>query len=383
MVFPSSSSSRGRQAEELVRRIFESRGWKLEALPHGASNGPDLIVRRGAQRFVVEIKALAEGRADRAIPMLSQAILQAQAFAKEGGNTQPLAVICVENPSSSLLNQIRSFVEKYAPNVPIGVVSEGGLRYFRAAGLEELNTELKEPRRYGSPSPSAAINPFSDLNQWMLKVLLAAEIPDHLLEAPRRRYRSGAELAEAAQVSTMSASRFLQQLRNEGFLDEASGSLVLVRRAELFRRWRSAVMRPAQEMPMRFLIKGAVQQQLHRLLASHQEAACLGLFAAADALQLGHVSGVPPYVYVAKLPRPGDKKWNGLIAFPNEVPDLILRQAPSPSSIFRGAVHRDDVTVADVIQTWLDVSNHPSRGEEQADVIYQNVLRSLIGSDPR
>jgi hypothetical protein len=142
-------------------------------------------------------------------------------------------------------------------------------------------------------------------------------------------------------------------------------------------------MRPVQEMPMRFLIKGAAQQQVDRLLASHREAVCLGLFAAADALQLGHVSGVPPYIYVAKLPQLGDKKWNGLIAFPNEVPDLILRQAPSPNSIFRGAVHRGDVTVSDVIQTWLDVSNHPSRGEEQADVIYQNVLRSLIASDPR
>lgn len=383
MVLPSSSSNRGRQAEELVRRIFESHGWKLEALPHGAIDGPDLIVRRGAKRFVVEIKALAEGRADRAIPMLSQAILQAQAFAKDRPKFQPLAVLCVENASSSLLNQVGSFAEKYVPNVPIGVVSEGGLRYFRAADLEELNTELDEPRKYGSPSRPAAINLFSDLNQWMLKALLAAEIPDNLLQAPRRRYRSGAELAEGAQVSTMSASRFLQQLRTEGFLDEASGFLVLVRRAELFRRWRSAVMRPAQEMPMRFLIKGVAQQQLHRLLAGHQEAACLALFAAADALQLGHVSGVPPHVYVAKLPRPGDRKWNGLLAFPNEAPDLILRQAPSPSSIFRGAVHRDDVTVTDVIQTWLDVSNHPSRGEEQADLIYQNVLRSLTDKDPR
>ncbi|VTU45183.1 hypothetical protein E5P2_00059 (plasmid) [Variovorax sp. PBL-E5] len=31
----------------------------------------------------------------------------------------------------------------------------------------------------------------------------------------------------------------------------------------------------------------------------------------------------------------------------------------------------------------LDVSNHPSRGEEQADLIYQNVLRSVADNDPR
>jgi hypothetical protein len=134
---------------------------------------------------------------------------------------------------------------------------------------------------------------------------------------------------------------------------------------------------------MRFLVKGAVPQQLRRLLASHQGEACLGLFAAADALQLGHVSGVPPYVYVQKLPRSGEKKWGALlIASPGDVPDLILRQAPSPNSIFRAAVHRDDLVVADVIQTWLDVANHPSRGEEQADLIYKKILHSVITADP-
>lgn len=378
MLLSHSSNSRGKNAEDLVVRLFESNGWEIEASPAEGSRGPDLIVQRGAQRFVVEIKALAEGRADRVIPLLSQAILEAQAYALDAGDARPLAVICVENASSSLLNHVSSFAERYAPDVPIGVVSESGFRYFRGPALEELNAEPEQPRWFGAPASNQAINLFSDLNQWLLKVLLASEIPDHLLEAPRHRYRSGSELAEAARVSNMSVSRFLQQLRNEGYLDDSSRYLVLVRRAELFRRWRSAVMRPPPELPMRFLIKGAVQQQIHRLLAGHQEA-CLGLFAAADALQLGHVSGVPPYVYVPKLPRSGEKKWSALlIASPSEVPDLILRQALSPKSIFRGAVHRDDLMVSDVIQIWLDVANHPSRGEEQADLIYQKLLRSII-----
>ena len=384
MVLSQSSSNRGKNAEELVLNLFKAHGWKINALPGGARRGPDLIVQRGAQRFVVEIKSLAEGRADRAIPLLSQAILEAQAYARDAGNAQPLAVICVENASSPLLKQVSSFAERYAPNVPLGVVSASGLRYFRGAALEELNAEPQEPRRYGGHSSPTAINLFSDLNQWMLKVLVAAEIPDDLLEAPRRKYRNGAELAEGARVSNMSASRLLQQLRSEGFLDDSSNSLVLVRRAELFRRWRSAVMRPTPELPMRFLIKGAVQRQLRQLLANHQGEACLGLFAAADALQLGHVSGVPPYVYVPKLPRPGEKKWSALlVASPTAVPDLILRQAPSPNSIFRAAVHLDDLVVTDVIQTWLDVANHPSRGEEQADLIYQKRLHSVITADPK
>jgi len=36
--------------------------------------------------------------------------------------------------------------------------------------------------------------------------------------------------------------------------------------------------------------------------------------------------------------------------------------------------------VSDIIQVWLDVVNHPSRGEEQAKLIYEKILRPIIGN---
>lgn len=376
-----SSKSRSKNAEALVADLFETHGWNVDRAPEYGGTPPHLMVRRGEQCFVVEVKALAEGRADRVIPMLSQAILQAQAVALDAGNAQPLAVISVENASQSLSKQLGSFVEKYAPNVAVGLVSKNGLRYFRGGGLDELNAEQDEPRWYGSSPTNQPVNLFSDLNQWMLKVLLAPEIPDHLLQAPRQKYQSGSELAEAAKVSPMSASRFLQQLRNEGYLEDSSRYLTLVRRQELFRRWRSAAIRSSPELPMRFLIRGTIQKQIRGLLRSNPGESCLALFLAAEALGLGHVSGVPPYVYVPKLPRPGDKNWRALAAAASsEIPDLIVRQALSPKSVFRGAVHQDGLIVSDVIQVWLDVANHPSRGEEQANLIYERTLRPIIGN---
>ncbi|MGS0743545.1 RpiR family transcriptional regulator [Glaciimonas sp. GG7] len=381
-MFPSSpSKSRGENAEAFVADLFQAHGWDVDRSPEYERKHPDLLFRRDTQCFVVEIKSLAEGRPDRVIPMLSQAILQAQTHAFDAGNAQPLAVISVENASQSLSKQFASFAEEYAPNVAVGLVSKNGLRYFRGAGLEELNAEPEALRRYASAPSHQPANLFSDLNQWMLKVLLAPEIPDHLLQAPRQQYQSGTELAEAAQVSPMSASRFLQQLRNEGYIDDASRYLTLVRRQELFHRWRSAVMRSAPELPMRFLIRGPIQKQIGSLLASHQGASCLGLFEAAEALGLGHVSGVPPYIYVPKLPRPDDKQWRALAAAsPSEMPDLIVRQALTPKSVFRGAVHQDGLIVSDVIQVWLDVAHHPARGEEQANLIYEKILRPLTGN---
>lgn len=381
MISSLSSKSREKNAEALIAELFEAHGWAIDRSPEYGNKRPDLMVQKGALCYVVEVKALSEGRADRVIPMLSKAILQVQAYARDAGNAQPLAVIFVENATLALSKQLESFVEKYVPNVAVGLVSNSGLRYFRGAGLEELNVEPEESRWYGSSTSPQPINLFSDLNQWMLKVLLAPEIPDHLLRAPRQKYQSGSELAEAAKVSAMSASRFVQQLRNEGYLDDSSRYLVLVRREELFRRWRSAVMRSSQELPMRFLIRGPIQKQICSLLKSNQADSCLALFGAAEALGLGHVSGVPPYVYVPKFPRPDDKKWRALaIASSFEMPDLIVRQALSPKSVFRGAVYQDDVLVSDVIQVWLDVINHPSRGEEQANLIYEKALRPIIGN---
>ena len=376
-----SSKNRNENAEALVADLFDANGWDVNRSPGAGNKRPDLIVKKGAQGYVVEIKALAEGRADRVIPLLSQAILQAQANALVADNAQPLAVIYVENASQSLAKQVGSFVEQYAPNVAAGLVSKNGLRYFKGAGLEALNGEPGEARWNGSAPSNQPVNLFSDLNQWLLKVLLAPEIPDHLLQAPRQKYQSGAELAEAAQVSPMSASRFLQLLRKEGYLDESSRQIALVRRTELFRRWRSAVMRPSPELPMRFLIRSPVEQQIRGLLVKHEGEACLGLFSAADALRLGHVSGVLPYIYVPKLPQPDDKQWRALaLASPAEMPDLIVRQVLSPKSVFRGAIDADGLSVSDVIQVWLDVANHPSRGEEQADLIYEKVLRSVVGN---
>jgi Holliday junction resolvase-like predicted endonuclease len=384
-MFHNHHSEHGLKAERHVAAWLEDKGWTLERELAGKSSGADLVVRQGDQLYVVEVKSLSEGRPDRVIPLLSQAVLQAQAYAAQEPNAKPLAVAYVEHASPSLLRQVANFVERYVHHAGVGVVSANGLSLLRQApgGAVEINdADQPTQRRLRSrkSSSSSAINLFSDLNQWMLKVLLAPDIPEELLNAPRNRYYSGAELASAAQVSTMSASRFLKQLQNERFLDESAAHIVLVRREDLFIRWRAATMRSYQEMPMRLLIKAGAQQQIRRFVSEQNGQACIGLFGAADGLGLGHVSGVPPYVYMPRLPSPGiaDGGLNAMVAYPEGAPDFIIRQASSPRSTFQGAVHRDGAVFADVIQVWIEVSNHPSRGQEQADFIYQKVLQQVI-----
>jgi hypothetical protein len=218
---------------------------------------------------------------------------------------------------------------------------------------------------------------FSDLNQWMLKVLLAPELPDALLASPRGQYRNASHLAAAANVSVMSAFRFVQQLQREGYLHESAPNLRLVRREDLFGRWQALSARSPREVPMRFLLPGDRKDRLRRMLGSGR--ACLALFAAADALGVGFVSGVPPYVYVQRIQPANLAAWKNLrVCAAGEPPDVIVRQAPAPQSVFRGVVRPEGMAASDVLQVWVDVASHPSRGREQADMIRKRILHRVI-----
>lgn len=357
--------------------VFGDHGWSVELEPYVA--GPDLLVSKGRQRYVIELKSSAEGRADRVIPLLSQAILQAMHHAARSPGAQPLAVVRVGRLTKVLCKRASRFHADYAPQSAIGLIDDDGGRWFEGANLDALGTEPQPSaaRRKGT-LPKRRHDLFSDLNQWLLKVLLAPELPEHLLGAPRGDYRTAAELAETAQVSAMSVSRFIKRLREEGFVDESGATLRLVRRAELFRRWQAAAARATPELPMRFLMPGAPREQLGKAVARHPEG-CIGLFAAASLLESGHVADGLPWVYVRKLPDAPTQAWRELVeASPGEPPQLILKQAATPESVFRGAVQVRDAWVSDILQVWLDVSSHPARGSEQADHLARTVLAEVM-----
>lgn len=376
MSSPSSNRS-GSADESHLADLLQAHGWKVEREAGLASARPDLIAHKGSLRYAIELKRESEGRPDRVLASLSRAILQASHYAQRL-NMAPLAVVQVGRASESLYREVERFHGHYASNVAIGLVSGAGGRRFIGAGLEALNSEPpSNVRNEKSAKPRSASDLFSDLNQWMLKVLLAPELPENLLSAPRGEYRSGSELAEAAQVSAMSASRFVRRLQEEGLLEHSSRSLRLVRRGELFKRWQSWAMRSSPELRMVYLIPGGGNRQLYK--AASQLDACIGLFSAADLLRVGHVSGVPPYIYVRRLSHYSNESWHGLVpSGPAESPRAIVKQSSCPESLFRGAVRVDDVRVCDVLQLWLDVSAHPSRGSEQADHLRRKVLHGVL-----
>ena len=89
-----SPASRHREAESAVANLLSGDGWQLDASHDSEKHGgADFIIERGSQRYAVEVKALSEGRADRALPLLSLAILQAKVHAHDIAGAKPLAVV--------------------------------------------------------------------------------------------------------------------------------------------------------------------------------------------------------------------------------------------------------------------------------------------------
>jgi hypothetical protein len=394
----------GAEFESIVSELFRKAGWRVRRHPVVAGDTrADMVVDAGNKRYLIEVKGTSEGRRDRLIPLLSQAILQAQAFSRQfPESAAPLAVIGASRVTASLAEQLKLFAEQHAPDVAVGVIDTEGFHSFVGPGLEGLDEV--PPRRLPDPIASSQHLPdlFSDLNQWMLKILLGQHLPEPLIFVPRMQIRNASHLAEVADVSVMSASRFINQLTNQGFLDGTKEQLRIVRIEELLELWIAANRQGLKEVPARWVLKRGehqLQSALREYASPHipniptgkrkqnsqavlrvLPRCCLGLFAAADALGLGFVRGVPQQIYLERLTLDSLNRLGLMIDHSGREPDVNIRIPVNREAIFRASVKcKDDVPASDVLQIWLDVSSHPARGSEQAREIRRRVLGPLFG----
>ncbi|MBI4873882.1 MAG: hypothetical protein HY822_04520 [Acidobacteria bacterium] len=396
------SNRRAPDFERILAEGVRKAGWRVQRSRRWAEAAPDLIAEVEDRLYAFELKAASEGRRDRLIPLLSQAILQSQTIARRFLKpVVAVAVVAAEHVPAVVAEQILEFGRRHAPEAGVGVIDAGGFRRFAGHGLEVLNSKPVRRLRDPAAAPKRLPHLFSDLNQWMLKVLLGQSISESLISVPRGRFRNASQLAEAADVSLMSAFRFVSQLGNEGFLGEEAGAIRVVRVEELLERWVSANRRPAHEIPARWLIKRDVRQLYadiarhgtERCAASQRKVksrggraakanarCCIGLFAAADLLGCGFVRGVLPHLYLERFDE-GLLRQLGLTAAGSDGhADIFVRVPAHREAVFRAAVMRDSLPVSDAIQVWLDVSVHPARGREQAAEIWRKALAPLLGT---
>ncbi len=395
----------GAEFEDIVAEAFRKAGWRIRRHPSAGDMRADLVVDDGVMKYVVQVKSASEGRRDRLIPLLSQAILQAQTFARQfTERAAPLAVVAARRIPASVADHIKQFAERYAPDVAVGVVDAEGFRSFAGPGLNGLEAKHSSQAGRRRPSPPHLPDLFSDLNQWMLKVLFGQDLPEALISVPREPIRNTSQLASAAGVSAMSASRFVNQLEKEGFLDENNENLQIVRANELLDRWVAAASRKMpREVLARWIIKrdekqffAAVAQYATESKAGtsrksrvrsgrilkRQPRCCLGLFAAADALGFGFIRGVPPHLYLEHIDLEVLQKLGLSIQDSDRRSDVLIRIPSNKEAVFRAVVFSEGLPVADILQVWLDSFTHPARGRQQADEIRRRLLKPVFGKRP-
>src|SRR6266849_1329687 len=106
----------GPECERLGAEAFRKAGWRVRRHPSAGDMRADFVVDDGAKKYVVEVKSASEGRRDRLIPLLSQAILQARAFAQHFQEPAvPIAVVAAKHIPASVAEHIKLFAERYAP----------------------------------------------------------------------------------------------------------------------------------------------------------------------------------------------------------------------------------------------------------------------------
>jgi hypothetical protein len=369
------------QFDRVLSEMFRKARWRVRREARGG-----LVVDAGKQPYFVQLKSVSEARSDRLLPLLSQTILEAKAAAHEYG-AKPVAVVATRRAPPATVERLMRFAAQVAPDVAIGVIDLDGFRAFSGAGLERFNAKplpkSKRQAALGRGLPSL----FSDLNQWMLKILIGQRLPEDLISVPRAPIRNAAHLAAVANVSVMSASRLVRQLAAQGFLDDEADGIALARIPDLCELWAAESRQGIREFAARSIIKRSPAQLLSAIAEgvrarknarTVQPRCCVGLFAAADALGLGFVHGVPPALYLERL-EPAFLHSLGLMLDPTQRGDLNIRIPKAPEAVFRACVDRDGLPVSDVLQVWLDVSGHPARGREQAREIQRRVLAPLIG----
>ena len=391
----------GDEFENIFADIIRKAGWRVRRHPAVGDMRADFIADTGGRTYIIEIKGASEGRRDRLIPLLSQAILQAQSCARLFPEPAvPFAVVAARRIPASVAEHLKQFAKRHAPEVAVGVIDAEGFQSFAGPGLEGLETKPSRHVAARIAVPQHVPDLFSDLNQWMLKILFGQRLPEPLISVPRKHLRNASQLAEVANVSVMSASRLVNQLASRGFLDESEQQLQIVRVEELLELWISANRQAAKEVPARWIVKDG-QHQLQSALREYiflQDSSsttgrkqrgrdtikvlprcCIGLFAAADALGLGFVQGVAPHIYLEDLTLDSLHRLGLAVEHSNRPADVYIRIPVNREAIFRASVKCEGIAISDVLQVWLDVSTHPARGREQAREIQRRVLKPLFG----
>lgn len=330
----------------------------------------DFIGSLHGQRVLVVVKHSGAARTRDFIGLLATAALQLQSY--DHNNAVPIVLIGTKRFGSRIESAMAEFADRYANRIGWGVFDDtGGVRLVVA----KLGIDVSIDSKGAQPKTVDTTRLFSDLNRWIIKLLLLRESPPANFPAQHREPpRNPKHLSEIAGVSHETAYKCVRQLKRRNFLEQDSRSLKIVRAKTLLAEWvHEDRVRPTDRTPVRALFPGAFSLD-GSLPSSHKDAIAIGGFEACSRLGLLHAPYSKPEVHVR-----GDLSQLlealGVRVCEQRDADLFLIQSSFPESVFRSASILDRSPIVDAWQAALDVASNAARGSEQVEYITERMLR--------
>lgn len=342
----------------------------LRVIEEPSANESGLLVG-GGNRWRTRVEALSVVRHAVLEGRLAANVLRLRAEARAG--EKGLVVITLPRLGRRTVQAVTAFMATYASDVAWALVGEDGAV---AARLPDAALEIEHHRRVRArrAPKRRSVRLFSDLNRWMLKVLLLRNAPEGMWGGPRQPAASQSELQRIAHVSPGTAHRFVKTLEEQDFLRVTSEGLEIIRRRQLLEVWlrqEQAERRPV--VPARSLFGDGLDWSALMNARPADIRVAVGGFDACKAVGVLHTVADLPFVHIA-----GDLEllldaWD---LEPCEERDAGLRLVVSryPESVFRGTIAPHGVPTVDILQAALDVIDVPGRGPEQVEYILDHVL---------
>ncbi len=200
-------------------------------------SGVDFILRHPSGIVVGEIKQAKSASIEAVIGLIASSTLRTQHMLDADERQIPLAMAIIPRVGGKTKREIERFMSNNAPGCGWGLTDSSGATRMV---IPQLNVDIDEPGVIGSRAswrspPSRQL--FSDLNRWMLKVLLLRDAAPALWNGPRADIATPTELHRVANVSVAKAHQFCHAFEGAGFLFRGQRGLAIVRKKTLMETW--------------------------------------------------------------------------------------------------------------------------------------------------
>jgi hypothetical protein len=340
----------------------------------GRDRGIDLLLRREDGFGLVVVVVMTTIRVTDLLGRLALAAIQWESASRElPGN--PVFVVAGNRIGRKTISEVELFMSQNLSNLEWGLIDARGTVRLKARSLALDVAEYSVPVRSESSSRHSR-RLFSDLNRWMLKILLLGQMPGAWWGGPREKPNTPTELHRVAGVSVETAHRFVRTMDELDFIRRSRQGLKLVRVEAMVDAWMAAErLNPPGRIPVQWFISEEARLE-YAFPPVGNTAVVVGGFEACRRHGILHTEPPGLEIHVDRNWRTEIEDWEVEMCESDEA-DLFLLESPYPQSVFKGSIRHDDLSTVDILQTALDVVHSPTRGMEQAEFVMEHVLSAL------